>query len=214
MLSSSLNATLRDEEINPYGGYNPGYGSGTGTSYGNGYNPGNTNFNNNNNNNNNYDPYNNNNNNNNNNYNNNNPPLGYNRGKRDTGDIEINDDPDFADDFSSSEEDDASDVQDTKTNSTSATDDAAKSDKAKVSGEVEYAVLPNGNSGSSKSARQQVITDNRKRTRRPIETGVVYTKWGSVAAGRVIAGKSVETKIILILIDFHVNVNIRIIFFP
>ncbi|ODM98690.1 hypothetical protein Ocin01_07998 [Orchesella cincta] len=200
MLSHSMNATVRDEELNPYGSnpsYNPFPNSGT-------------------------NPFNTNNNNNNNNYNpspNNNPSVGYNynRGKRDVGEnnglngssedvgigkaedeegtIVASDNENYDENSSGSDEDGLGqyDTEDSKPandngNATAVEDSPVLNLPHDGDVDSDVVLLPGASgSASSKSARQ-VSPNKPGRTRRPIETGVVYTQWGSISAGRLIAG--------------------------
>ncbi|CAL8086508.1 unnamed protein product [Orchesella dallaii] len=212
MLSHSMNATVRDEELNPYGN-NPSYGS---PSYPNsgGSNPYGTN--------NNQQP------------NNQNTGSNYYRGRRDVSENETSEESseedgvgqnevdtespnvenvnpkqaasnnlDYQEDISDSSENDP-DNYDTDKNiseTASATDVQEEPEKSSsnqdslsnlpqdTDDDVEI-LLPESraSSGSSSKSARQVSTNKPGRTRRPIETGVVYTDWGSISAGRLIAG--------------------------
>jgi len=48
--------------------------------------------------------------------------------------------------------------------------------------------LPQDSVADSPKSARQVSTNDPGKTRRPIETGVVYTKWGAISAGRLIGG--------------------------
>jgi len=195
-----MNATVRDEELNPYGGgYNPNpnqpplYPNANG-----GSNPFNTNNNNNNNNNGVYNP----------NPNNNQNAPNYYRGRRDVGgndsaslhhDASSNENYDEKE-SDSAEEDDGYDTEKETNDVGDENDNGNSSNQGKDSPldlpqdtdhdlDSDVDILPEGRAlnSNSKSARQ-VSPNKPGKTRRPIETGVVYTQWGSISAGRLIAG--------------------------
>lgn len=199
MLSHSMNATMREDELNPgFGGYNPNPGFGNGYPNANGNNPiGGNNP---------YSP----NNNNNNGYPNQNPSFGSSgsssnnqwRGKRDVsnGNSESNwnlsketgsriknsqeqaENQDYDGTGTSSQEHDEYEMKEES--------EKPKKDELNLSLDSDVDVISDVSSESlPKSARQMAAEQKTwKKTRQPIETGVIYTKWGNVAAGRVIAG--------------------------
>lgn len=183
---------MRDEELNPgFGGYNPN--PGFGNSYPSGNNPIGGNI-----------PYNPNTNNNG--FPNPNPSFGSsgssgnnqwgNRGKRDLSNWDLSKEA-GSEIKNSQEKPENQDYDGTGTSSQEHDDYGSKEEPEKSetnklnhSADPDVDIISNVSSENlPKSARQMAAEQkNWKRTRRPVETGVVYTKWGNVAAGRVIAG--------------------------
>jgi len=177
MLSHSMNSTARDEERGYYNPYNPNpFNSQGGSvpSYDTGLNS--------------------------NNNNNNNPPLGGWRGKRSV----LSEDGGFSEsqeknplDISNEEDPSPQSPPAAVANEASAEEPIIPPSSVTSEEETPAAPVARGRSfprdedekttGGSKSARQ-ISTNDPNKTRRPIETGVVYTKWGSISAGRLIAG--------------------------
>jgi hypothetical protein len=178
MLSHSMNSTARDEELGYNNPYNP-FASPGGSSFDNGLNVNNNN-----------NPY----------------SSGY-RGKRDVlsedgtdsdsqekQPLNLSNEEDHADPAVSqtplkTAENEDSPEEPIVPPSSGTNDDDVKPPASVVRGRSFPRDGDEETSGGSKSARQ-ISTNDPTKTRRPIETGVVYTKWGSISAGRLIAGKS------------------------